>query len=88
MYNPSVHTLDLAGNWLSAEAAFYMAELLLRENVALSRLVLRGCRLGARAAELLAEGIELNHSLELLDLADNQIGDDGVRAMQVDELCC
>ncbi|XP_052133307.1 NLR family CARD domain-containing protein 3-like isoform X1 [Frankliniella occidentalis] len=82
MYNPSVHTLDLSGNWLSDEAAYYLAELLLRENVALRRLAMRGCKLSARAAAMLAEGVELNHSLQELDLADNELGDDGVKAMQ------
>ncbi|XP_034238280.1 protein NLRC3-like isoform X3 [Thrips palmi] len=82
MYNPTVHTLDLTGNWMSPEAAYYMAELLLRENIALQHLIMKGCNLNPRAAVMLAEGVELNHTLQTLVLADNHLGDDGVLSLQ------
>lgn len=74
--NRNVKVLNLTDNWISADGAFHLGEMLV-ENVTLEELNLTGCRLGANGARLLFDRFHLNRSVKKLNLSKNQLGDEG-----------
>ncbi|XP_017795988.1 PREDICTED: leucine-rich repeat-containing protein 74B-like [Habropoda laboriosa] len=75
--NPFVHTINLTGNWLSADACYHLSDLL-RKNSMVHTLVLSGCKIGAEGAAMLHDGILHNTTLRKLDLSDCNIRNEGL----------
>jgi len=68
----------LQDNKLSAEACRYLSSLLY-ENAHIVSLSLSGCRIGAKGAEKLQNGISVNMTLTTLDLSKCDLGNEGVK---------
>ena len=71
MMNNSLEELDLRDNIISAEAARGFSDMLKRVNSPLKKLNVSGCELTDAAVKSLASALEVNPSLEELDLSGN-----------------
>jgi len=73
--------LVLRGNCLSAEGAHIIAEYLKSEESELVELVLEWNQLGSTGCKVLADALQFNTSLKLLDLRNNNIKSEGALAL-------
>jgi len=78
--------LDLSENQIGEQGASILA-LILKENISLKELYLRSNQIGDKGTRTLAEVLEIasalrwGFGLEILDLSDNQIGEEGGTAL-------
>lgn len=79
--NTSVTNFDLEGNWLEAEGAVYLSEML-KENCYIAELSLANNCLGSQGqgAAAIGEMLQCNSSLRVLNLSGNNFQDKDARA--------
>jgi len=79
--NRTLRELDLAENPLADRGSLFLAAVLGRNESALQRLVLRACQLSDVGARSMADALEHNMSLALLDLSRNACTSAGADAL-------
>jgi len=77
--NKNVVHLNLTNNALSASSSMVLAEILKQNR--LKSMLLSANQLGCQGAIILAEGLKQNTSLEVLEIARNGCGDEGINAI-------
>ncbi|GFN83836.1 leucine-rich repeat-containing protein [Plakobranchus ocellatus] len=71
--NTSIETMDLQGNWLSAEGILHLCRVL-RENVYVTQLNLSDNKIGNEGAVAVCNLLLSNKNLEQVNLSGNEIG--------------
>ncbi|XP_077202691.1 ribonuclease P protein subunit p25-like protein isoform X2 [Paroedura picta] len=79
--NRGLSSLDLGENPLCDSGVIHLCDRLISSSSPLQRLRLNSCKLTAAACEALSRVLASNRSLAELDLAENHLGDLGVRQL-------
>ena len=76
--NNTLSVMDISYNDIGPDGCQYLADC---RNISLSKLMMRGCKLGVSGADKIGEMLYYNKSITYVDLGGNEISDDGIEKL-------